>query len=380
MHRDDLAQTRPGTQTPAAPAASRLPRHIPIEANNYKTDRGAGYRNDVGPAVRAGSHNQRADASTRIVLIVELAIEAKASAYTEGGNPSFISHNIPPSANRCPLFDLDGPARVHGIGWTKGSDHMLLVLADRHDLVELVAPHPINDMVELGVYEGEFSYCCYKLFGLKHYTLIDFGDHDEYLFVLEDLPQMRGLSAAYNQYFHSDAKKALSAAYEMTRSRFAEKDNVEILKMDIANAADRFADGWLDFIYLDGNHTYEFVLRDLYTWFPRLRLRGLFACNDFFESSGAAQQYIGVIPASLTFSKRYKMFPIALTSPDWSDFYFSNAPTSDLIAHFKTMICGSRLPVVEVPDDLLGGYHHDLVQHPGQAARLVPSFGFRRDS
>jgi hypothetical protein len=257
---------------------------------------------------------------------------------------------------------------------------MLLVFANRDELVELAASHPINHMVELGVYEGEFSEHCYKSLDLKRYTLIDFWDYDEYSFVLEDSPQMRGLRAVYNQYFHNDPKRALSAAYEKTRGRFAEKHNVEILKMDIAEAAGRFADGSLDFIYLDGNHTYEFVLRDLYTWFPKLRLGGLFACNDFFESSGAAQQNIGVIPAFITFSKRYKTYPIALTSSDWSDFYFSNAPASDLITHLKTMICGSRFPVVEVPDELLGGYHHDLVQHPGQAARLIPSFGFRRGS
>ncbi len=257
---------------------------------------------------------------------------------------------------------------------------MLLVFSNRHELVELVASYPINHMVELGVYEGEFSEHCYKSLDLKRYSLIDFWDYDEYSFVLADSPQMLGLRAVYNQYFHNDPKQALGAAYEKTRSRFAEKNNVEILKMDIAKAADRFAAGSLDFIYLDGNHTYEFVLRDLYTWFPKLRPGGLFACNDFFESSAAALQNIGVIPAFLTFSKRYKTYPIALTSSDWSDFYFSNAPTSDLIAHFRTMICGSRFPIINLPDEMLAGYHHDLVQPPGQAARLIPSFGFGRGS
>ena len=34
---------------------------------------------------------------------------------------------------------------------------MLLVFANRHELMGLAAAHPINHMVELGVYEGEFS-------------------------------------------------------------------------------------------------------------------------------------------------------------------------------------------------------------------------------
>jgi hypothetical protein len=257
---------------------------------------------------------------------------------------------------------------------------MLLVFANRHELVKLLASHPINHMVELGVYEGEFSEHCYNSLDLKRYTLVDFWEYDDYSFILEDSPQMRGLRAVYNQYFHNDPKQALNAAYEKTRGRFSEKHNVEILKMDIAKAADRFADGSLDFIYLDGNHTYEFVLRDLYMWFPKLRPGGLFACNDFFESSLAALQNIGVIPAFATFSKRHQTFPIALNSFEWSDLYFSNAPTSDLIEHFKAMIYGSSFSVAEVPDEVLGLYHHELMQYPGQALRLIPSFTFRRGS
>jgi hypothetical protein len=184
----------------------------------------------------------------------------------------------------------------------------------------------------------------------------------------------------YNQYFHNDPKRALSAAYEKACGRFAEKHNVEILKMDIAKAADRFANGSLDFIYLDGNHTYEFVLRDLYTWFPKLRPGGLFACNDFFESPLAAQQNVGVIPAFVTFSKRHQTFPIALNSFEWSDLYFSNSPTSKLIEHFRAMIYGSNFSIAELPDEVLGFYHHELMEYSGQALRLIPSFNFRRGS
>ena len=78
---------------------------------------------------------------------------------------------------------------------------MLLVFANRHELVELVASHPINHMVELGVYEGEFSEHCYKSLDLKRYTLVDFWEYDEYSFVLEEAPQMRGLRTVYHSIF-----------------------------------------------------------------------------------------------------------------------------------------------------------------------------------
>ena len=121
---------------------------------------------------------------------------------------------------------------------------------------------------------GSSRSTCYKALNLKRLTLIDFWDYEQYSFVLEDAPQMRGLRTVYSQYFRNEPEHALSTAYEKVRGRFAETRNVEVLKMDIAQAAGRFADGSLDVIYLDANHTYEFVLRDLYTWFPKLRPGG----------------------------------------------------------------------------------------------------------
>ena len=81
---------------------------------------------------------------------------------------------------------------------------MLLVFANRHELMGLAAEHPINHMVELGVYEGEFSEFCYKSLDLKRLTLVDFWDYEQYSFVLEDAPQMRGLRTVYSRYFGND--------------------------------------------------------------------------------------------------------------------------------------------------------------------------------
>jgi tRNA(Arg) A34 adenosine deaminase TadA len=44
-----------------------------------------------------------------------------------------------------------------------------------------------------------------------------------------------------------------------------------------------FAEESLDFIYIDANHKYEFVLQDLKLWFPKLRKGGIFAGHDFLK-------------------------------------------------------------------------------------------------
>jgi hypothetical protein len=204
--------------------------------------------------------------------------------------------------------------------------------------------------------------------------LIDSWDYDEYGFALEDAPQMAEVRAIYTEYFRGDPRKTLAEAYDKTRARFAADADVAVLKLDIAAAARQFPDASFDFIYLDGNHTYEYVLRDLYTWFPKLRPGGLFACNDFFESPFAARQNLSVIPAFVTFAKRFPVYPVALAAAEWSDLYFSNAPTSPRIAHFLRRLHASPFPLVDLPDELLGAYHHKMIEQPEHPPRLLPSF------
>ncbi len=46
-------------------------------------------------------------------------------------------------------------------------------------------------------------------------------------------------------------------------------------------AAPQFADGSLDFVFLDARHTFEDVKQDLAAWWPKLRPGGLFAGHDY---------------------------------------------------------------------------------------------------
>jgi hypothetical protein len=251
---------------------------------------------------------------------------------------------------------------------------MLVIFTDREGMIRSIGPGQVGSMVELGVWEGEFAAFCEATLKPQHYTLIDFWRYDRYSFVLEDAPQMRELRRTYDAYFQGDPARALEDAYLKVQARFAEKPNVAVMRADVAEAAQRFADGSLDLIYLDANHTYEYVLRDLLLWFPKLRPGGLFACNDFFESEVAAKQNIGVIPAWTTFSKRVQVYPVAVTSGEWSDFYFTNQPESPLVERFKAELLNTPYAAIEIPDDIVPSFCHKIVRVDGVPIRLLPAF------
>ena len=43
----------------------------------------------------------------------------------------------------------------------------------------------------------------------------------------------------------------------------------------------QFEDCSVDFLFIDGNHTYEFVRKDLELWFPKIRAGGVIAGHDY---------------------------------------------------------------------------------------------------
>lgn len=62
--------------------------------------------------------------------------------------------------------------------------------------------------------------------------------------------------------------------------------SVETHRCASLDAAFEFADGSLDFVFLDARHTFEDVRRDLAAWWPKLRPGGLFAGHDYVHSPG----------------------------------------------------------------------------------------------
>lgn len=52
------------------------------------------------------------------------------------------------------------------------------------------------------------------------------------------------------------------------------------LRMTSVEAAAEIADGSLDFVFIDGEHTYTACLEDIYAWYPKLRAGGYCFLHD----------------------------------------------------------------------------------------------------
>jgi hypothetical protein len=92
------------------------------------------------------------------------------------------------------------------------------------------------------------------------------------------------------------------------------------LKMPSVQAADLFEDGTLDFVFLDADHEYEAVRRDLEAWFPKVKRRGVLGGHDYLHANfpgvrRAADEFFG--EQELPLQIHGTSFLVIKPSPRW---------------------------------------------------------------
>jgi len=72
-------------------------------------------------------------------------------------------------------------------------------------------------------------------------------------------------------------------------SRFRGQKAVRIHRMTSLSAAERFPNESLDWVYIDGDHSHDAVKADLIAWFPKIRIGGALAGDDYdwLDEAGA---------------------------------------------------------------------------------------------
>lgn len=89
-------------------------------------------------------------------------------------------------------------------------------------------------------------------------------------------------------------------------------------RKDSVEAAADFADGGLDWVYIDADHHYENVKRDIEAWFPKVRAGGIVAGHDYVNYDD-----MGVIQAVDEFAAAHG-YKVNLTTEDqrWNGVLF----------------------------------------------------------
>jgi len=120
--------------------------------------------------------------------------------------------------------------------------------------------------VEIGIYRGGNTQRILDKLQIKHIYLVDpYINYPEY-------------SAKLNLEILLIA--TIETAYKIAEKRLQPyKDKISFIFEKSEDAADKIPDN-LDFVYIDGNHSYDYIKNDIETYYPKVRQGGIIGGHD----------------------------------------------------------------------------------------------------
>jgi hypothetical protein len=146
----------------------------------------------------------------------------------------------------------------------------------REFLLNMLPKNSIGE--EIGVHEGHFSAEILQTVNPRELHLIDPWKHE--------------VADAYKDALYGgkaqNGQAAMDDRYHSVQPRFGadiRSGRVKIHREYSTPALARFPDGYFDWIYIDGNHLYEYVQKDLALSFRKIKPGGYIAGDDY-EADG----------------------------------------------------------------------------------------------
>ena len=134
-------------------------------------------------------------------------------------------------------------------------------------LVEMLPKHTVG--AEIGVWTGKFTKQVLDIVRPEQFHLVD-----PYIFMPQYPNRWYGGSRAKSQ-------AAMDKIFEDVKRRFGPLSCIHIHRVKAANAASRFTDAFFDWVYIDGDHSYKEVKKDIKNYLPLVKPGGLLCGDDW---------------------------------------------------------------------------------------------------
>lgn len=152
----------------------------------------------------------------------------------------------------------------------------------------------IGTAVEIGTYQAEFANQI-----ISHTKPDQFYAVDPYQYFPSEEDRTGNPGPEFQSQDRLD-KLALRIAETLANK----STPAELIREPSVTAAAKFADGSLDFVYIDGDHSYAGVTEDILAWYPKLRTGGVLAGHDYCPGNPQRGHVYGVIQAVDEFAEK----------------------------------------------------------------------------
>jgi hypothetical protein len=245
-------------------------------------------------------------------------------------------------------------------------------MCKRDRLIEQFPKHA--RWAEVGVYRGDFSQRIFDTCTPSELYLIDnwkfeIKDHNPFADVAENFGGFSG--KVHWQHFGDDPNATQEQNFQHVTNRFANAANVKIIRANSFEGIQSLPDNHFDVMYIDANHQYEYVLRDMMEARQKLKSGGIMLMNDFYEGPGGAEQNLGVMGAVNTFVKRHDFHYVAMTHDSFADVALTDDPDSPFVRQFLTNLNNSDLVFIGISDPFVQNIRYKLYKKKNGELRYL---------
>jgi predicted O-methyltransferase YrrM len=160
----------------------------------------------------------------------------------------------------------------------------------REGLYDVFANLGLKTGVEVGVYRGANALEMLKRMPKLELTGVDF---------------YRGYSRKRTRRtqrgFLRTAKRTLAEHLDSGRFKFLRRSSMDAVR--------KIEDESLDFVYIDANHNFDFVMQDIIEWSKKVRKGGVVSGHDYYRH----EKMRGVVLAVNVYTKAHKIKPWFVT-------------------------------------------------------------------
>lgn len=157
---------------------------------------------------------------------------------------------------------------------------------------------------EIGVRTGKYSeILCTHVTGLEKLYSIDPWD-----LVFED--------PSSKDYLRQFGPDVFNKYFRMATRRLRKYPICEMIRKTSLEAVRNFEYGSLDFVYIDGSHTFDYVMIDIIEWARRVRKGGIISGDDY-----KSHRYGDVITPVNTYVEAHKIEILNIMQPKEGDDY-----------------------------------------------------------
>ncbi len=238
---------------------------------------------------------------------------------------------------------------------------MLLCPISRLQLLQLLPKG--GEGVEIGVAKGDFSQALLDTLKPRKLHLVDPWEHQ----------QREDYDSDGNNVGDDEQEKR----YRGVLDKFADAirdGRVEVHRAYSQDAAARFSDGQLDWVYIDGLHSYDGVCSDLAHYKDKVKPDGIIMGHDYTNHVRALEMKFGVVEAVNEFVEREGFAFVALTQETFPTYVLARQADGPAAMHLAAHLIYHVPGVVELRDfPATGVFQHKLVQ-VGDQVKVLPSF------